>query len=72
MKENINNVGMVKKVCNEADKLYVSVCISGAVSMDIFFRGSTSSAERLCENEFKDHRGSCTQTIEDQRNSLHL
>jgi hypothetical protein len=72
MKENINKVETVKKVCEEADKTFVSACISGAVIMHIFFHGSSSSAQQLCENQFKDHYGICTQTIEDSRNSFHI
>jgi hypothetical protein len=72
MKENINKPETVNKVCEQADKLYVSTCISGAVSMSVFFHGSVSAAQQLCENEFKDHSGICEETIEAQRKNLHL
>lgn len=63
MKDNSTNVNAVTSICTSGSSLFVNNCISGAVGMDIYFLGSVSKAESLCQNQFKAYQKICNGTV---------
>lgn len=72
MKDNINNPAVSRQVCQNADEKYRTYCVSGVVGMYIYFNGSSSAAQSLCQDQFVDYQATCQATISGVKDSLKI
>jgi hypothetical protein len=72
MKDNITHADIVEQVCRSAGNTYADSCVSGAVGLYIYFYGSSSAAQPLCQNQFKQYKTACNSAITDSKNMLDI
>jgi hypothetical protein len=70
MKDNINSPSAAEKTCSSTPGAYQDDCVSGAIGMYIYFKGSTTGADSICQNDFPHNLSACESAISSTKNQF--